>query len=99
MNPVARRIARLAAFAAAGWLIGCLGGCELPHPFESDRPPPGLLAIRDSVPVAVAPVEGEPAAAAEALGAAMAKALRQHDIAASDRSTSPAGNTLRGTIQ
>jgi hypothetical protein len=86
---------RLATLAAAGWLAGC----ELPHPFADDRPPAALMAIRDTVPVAVAPVEGEPAGTAGELGAAIAKALRQRDIPASDRSTSPASNTLHGKIE
>ena len=99
MTSRACRTGRLTAFAAAGWLIGCLGGCELPHPFEADRPPAALMSIRDSVPVAVAPVEGEPARTADGLGPAIAKALLKRDIAATDRSSSPASNTLRGTIE
>ena len=95
MTGSGRAIHRLAAFAAAGWLAGC----ELPHPFADDRPPAALMSIRDSVPVSVAPVEGEPAGTADALGAAVAKALQQRDIAASDRSIGPAANTLRGTIE
>lgn len=99
MSMPPRRATRFATVAATGWLAGWLGGCELHHPFEADRPSPDLLAVRDTVPVAVAPVEGEPARTAEDLAAAIAKALRQREIAASDRSTSPAGNTLRGTIE
>src|SRR5207248_10845529 len=33
------------------------------------------------------------------LGSAIAKALQKREIAATDRSTSPASNTLRGTIE
>jgi uncharacterized lipoprotein YmbA len=99
MNVRACRISRLLAFAVAGWIVGSLGGCELPHPFESDRPPAALMSIRDSVPVAVAPIEGDPAAAADALGPAIAKALQKREIAATDRSTSPTSNTLRGALE
>ncbi|HEX3538341.1 MAG TPA: hypothetical protein VHU15_16405 [Stellaceae bacterium] len=94
-----RRPRRFAAFAASGWLIGCLAGCELPHPFEADRPPAALMSIRDSLPVAVAPIEGEPSRTADELAPAVAKALQKRDIAATERSTSPASNTLRGTIE
>jgi hypothetical protein len=94
MSLNSRRVGRLSMLGVAGWLVGC----ELPHPFESDRPPASMMAIRDSVPVAVAPVEGEPSGTANELGAAVAKALRDREIAASDRSVSPAGDTLHGTI-
>lgn len=89
------RPGQLAAIAASGWLVGC----DLPHPFAADRPPAAMMAIRDTVPVAVAPIEGEPAGTAEELTAAIAKALREREIAASDRSVSPAGDTLRGSIE
>jgi len=95
MTLEARRTGWLAVCAAAGWLAGC----DLPHPFEADRPPASLLAVRDTIPVAVAPVEGGPAGTASELGAAVAKALRQRDVAASDQSTSPVSNTLRGSIE
>lgn len=95
MTRPGRAFRRLALFAVAG----CLAGCDLPHPFADDKPPAALMTIRDSVPVSVAPVEGEPAGTADALAAVMTKALQEHDIAASDRSVAPVADVLRGHIE
>jgi hypothetical protein len=70
----------------------------LPHPFADDRPPDALLKVRDVAGVSIAPVEGEPAAAAATLGAAMAKALLKRDIPASDKTTSLGSYQLYGRL-
>lgn len=83
------------AIAATLWLAACQ---PLPHPFADDVPPPGLLNVRDSVSLSVAPVGGEPREAASALAAAVAKALRKYGIAASSRTASVASDELLGTL-
>ena len=73
----------------------------LPHPFADDVPKPGspMLTLRDSASVAIAPLQGGPRATAEKLAPAMAKALQDRDIAASDRTASVASYQLDGRIQ
>ncbi len=88
-----------AAVAALLWTAALLAACQpLPRPFADDKPPPGLLSVRDSVGVTVAPIDGEPRVLAAKLGAATAKALLQRDIAATDKTTSPGSNQLYGRI-
>ena len=82
-----------AAFAAAA--------CQpLPHPFAADAPRPGspILTLRDSASVTIAPVQGTPRATAEKLGAAMASALQQLEIPASDKAASIGSYELVGKI-
>ena len=86
-----------AGIAVAAALL--LAACQpLPHPFADQVPSPDLLHVRDSVSLSVAPVAGEPAAAAGALAAAVAKALRKRGIAASSRTASIAGEELSGRL-
>jgi hypothetical protein len=78
-----------------------LAACQpLPHPFAGDAPPPGasILAMPGNASVAVAPITGEPWMTAEKLAPAMARALQQHDIAASDTTASVGGYQLNGTL-
>jgi hypothetical protein len=79
-----------------------LAGCQpLPHPFADDVPRRGspMLALRDSASVTIAPIAGTPRATAEKLGPAMANALQQREIAASDRTASIGSYELVGRIQ
>ena len=47
-----------------GLALALLAGCQpLPHPFADDRPPAALLAVPDSIDIAVGSCEGEPRAA------------------------------------
>ena len=71
----------------------------LPHPFADDRPPESLLRMRDSVGISIAPIEGGPSTAARKLGAAVASALVQHDIPASDRTTNLTSYQLYGRLE
>jgi hypothetical protein len=73
----------------------------LPHPFADDVPPPGspMLTLRDSASVTIAPIEGMPRATAEKLGPAMAAALQEREIAASDKTASVGSYELAGRIQ
>lgn len=87
---------RLPAFLVAAAL---LGGCQpLPHPFADDRPPAELLKIRDSAGISVAPIAGQPKAATTKLGTAVARALLQRDIPASDKTTSLGSYLLYGRL-
>jgi hypothetical protein len=72
----------------------------LPHPFAADAPRPGspILTLRDSASVTIAPVQGAPRATAEKLGAAMASALQQLEIPASDKAASIGSYELVGKI-
>jgi len=72
----------------------------LPHPFAADAPRPGssILTLRDSASVTIAPVQGTPRATAEKLGAAMASALQQLEIPASDKAASIGSYELIGKI-
>jgi hypothetical protein len=77
-------------------------GCQpLPHPFANDVPRRGapILDLRDSTSVAIAPIEGLPRATAEKLGPAMASALQEREIAASDKTASIGSYELVGRIQ
>jgi uncharacterized lipoprotein YmbA len=87
---------RLAA-AAALWLAACQ---PLPHPFAEDAPRPGsaILALPDDASVLIAPIRGEPQAIARKLAPAMARALQQHEVAASDRTASLDSDQLSGVI-
>ena len=89
---------RRAAVAAVLLLAACQ---PLPHPFADDVPKPGspMLTLRDSASVAIAPLQGGPRATAEKLAPAMAKALQDRDIAASDRTASVTSYQLDGIIQ
>ena len=72
----------------------------LPHPFAADAPRPGspILTLRDSASVTIAPVQGTPRATAEKLGAAIASALQQLEIPASDKAASIGSYELVGKI-
>jgi hypothetical protein len=79
-----------------------MAGCQpLPHPFANDVPRRGapILDLRDSTSVAIAPIEGLPRATAEKLGPAMASALQEREIAASDKTSSIGSYELVGRIQ
>ncbi|HZT87448.1 MAG TPA: hypothetical protein VFA12_05715 [Stellaceae bacterium] len=84
----------------AALLLGlCLVACQpLGHPFGDDRPSADLLRVPDTASVAVAPIEGEPRATAAALARAMAKALQDRDVPASDRTASLGSYILTGRI-
>jgi hypothetical protein len=88
---------RQAALAAALAAAACQ---PLPHPFAADAPQPGspILTLRDSASVTIAPVQGTPRATAEKLGAAMASALQQLEIPASDKAASIGSYELIGKI-
>lgn len=90
----ARRLVAGAAMLAAA--------CQpLPHPFADDVPKPGspMLALPDTAAVAVSPILGGPKATAEKLAPAVAAALQDHDIAASDRAIGIASYRLAGRLQ
>jgi len=87
---------RLAVFLTAAAL---LAGCQpLPHPFADDRPPAELLKIRDSAGISVAPITGQPTAATGKLAGAVANALLQRDIPASDKTASLGSYLLYGRL-
>src|SRR5439155_460003 len=90
------RVGRLAGVALAALVAACQ---PLPHPFADDRPPAALLKVRGIAGVAIAPVEGEPAAVAATLGAAVASALLKRDIPASDKTTSLGSYQLYGRLE
>jgi hypothetical protein len=89
------RFGRRAMLALAALLAACQ---PLPHPFEDDKPPAALVKIPDGAGVAIAPIEGEPAAVATKLGAAVAKGLLKRDILASDKTPSLGGYVLHGGL-
>lgn len=94
-----RRSRRFALPVAA---IGLLAACQpLPHPFADDAPKPGaaILALPDSTSIWVAPVAGTPRATAQKLAAALAEALQDRQIAASDKAAGFTSNVLHGRIQ
>jgi hypothetical protein len=91
-----RRIVWLTCAAVALLAAACQ---PLPHPFEEDRPPAALLQVPDSLDIAVGPVEGEPAATAAKLPAAIAHELLKHNIAASDATTNKGSYRLDGRIE
>src|ERR1700680_3298436 len=80
--------------------VGALSAaCQpLPHPFADDRPPAALLRVRDVAGVSIAPIEGQPAAIAQRLGAAVADALLKRDIPASDKKASLDSYQLYGRV-
>ncbi len=90
------RSGRPAVLALAALLAACQ---PLPHPFADDRPPAALLKVSDVAGVSIAPVEGKPAAVAEKLGAAVARALLKRDIPASDKTTSLRSYQLYGRVE
>ena len=57
------------------------------------------MALRDSSSVSIAPIEGLPRATAEKLGPAMASALQEREIAASEKTASIGSYQLVGRIQ
>ena len=74
-------------------------GCQpLPHPFADDRPPADLLTLGDSAGISIEPIVGQPEAATAKLAAALAKALLQRDIPASDTTTSLGSYHLYGRL-
>ena len=89
------------AAAVVGVVIQLVACQPLPHPFANDVPAPGspILTLRDSASVTIAPVDGTPRATAEKLGPAMASALQQREIAASDKAASIASYELVGKIK
>ena len=89
------RCGRFTVLAIALLLAACQ---PLPHPFADDRPPAALLKVHDVAGVAIAPIEGAPAAIAEKLGAAVAKALLKRDIPASDKTASLESYQLYGRV-
>jgi hypothetical protein len=79
-----------------------LAACQpLPHPFAHDAPQRGspMLTLRDSASVTIAPIDGTPRATAEKLGPAMASALQQREIVASDKTASIGSYELLGRIE
>src|SRR5262252_10559961 len=91
---------RLSRFLSASLLL--VAACQpLPHPFADDVPRRGaaILALPDSTSIAIAPIEGAPRATAEKLGPAMASALQEREIAASDKTASIGSYELVGRIQ
>jgi hypothetical protein len=58
-----------------------------------------MLVLRDSTSVSIAPISGAPRATAEKLGPAMASALQEREIAASDKTASIGSYELLGRIQ
>ena len=80
-----RLLVSLMALAVAGLVSACQ---PLPHPFADDRPPAELLTMRDSIGVAIGPIDGGPPDSVDKLGPALASALLKRDIPASDRMTS-----------
>jgi hypothetical protein len=86
----------------AAALVLITAACQpLPHPFADDVPKPGspILTLRDMASVSIAPIAGGPRSTAEKLAPAMAAALQQRDIAASDRNASLDSYRLTGRIQ
>jgi hypothetical protein len=80
-------------------LLALAAACQpLPHPFADDKPPAALLAVRDTAGVAIAPLVGAPAGVAQKLGGAMAKALLQRDIPASDKTANLDSYQLYGRV-
>jgi hypothetical protein len=93
---------RRAIRAAAAMAVLSFGACQpLPHPFAEDVPRRGapILMLRDSASVTIAPIEGKPRATAEKLGPAMASALQEREIAASNKTASIGSYELIGRIQ
>jgi hypothetical protein len=88
--------------ARAVALLTALAACQpLPHPFARDVPPPDspIWKLRDSASVSIAPIAGMPRATAEKLGPALANALQEREIAASDKAAGLSSYELAGHIQ
>jgi hypothetical protein len=98
MSGAMRRAIRSAATITILSAVACQ---PLPHPFAEDVPRRGapILMLRDSASVTIAPVEGKPRATAEKLGPAMASALQEREIAASNKTASIGSYELIGRIQ
>jgi hypothetical protein len=95
-----RRIVWPAGTAVAVLVVALAAGCQpLPHPFAEDRPPAALIAVPDNFDVAVSSFEGQPAATAAKLPAAIAHELLKHNIAASDQTVSKGSYKLDGRIE
>ena len=95
-------VRRLAIPGKAAAVVLLMAGCQpLPHPFADDVPRRGspILALRDSTSVTIAPIEGLPRATAQKLGPAMASALQEREIAASDKTASIDSYELVGRIE
>jgi hypothetical protein len=58
-----------------------------------------MLSLRDSASVTIAPIDGTPRETAQKLGPAMATALQQREIAASDKTASIGSYELVGRIE
>jgi hypothetical protein len=87
---------------AAAALLLFLAACQpLPHPFADDVPKPGspILSLRDMASVSIAPLAGGPRATAVKLAPAMAAALQERDVAASNRAVGLDSYHLLGRIQ
>jgi hypothetical protein len=100
MNTALPCARRRAAAAAIPLLLAA--ACQpLPHPFAHDVPPPGspILTLPDMASVSIAPLLGGPRATALKLGPAMAKALQEHEIAASTLTAGLDSYALLGRIQ
>jgi hypothetical protein len=81
--------------------LGFVACQPLPHPFADDVPKPGspIWSLRDMASVSIAPLAGGPRATAKKLAPAMAAALQERDIAASDRAAGLDSYQLAGRIQ
>lgn len=90
-----RLLVSVVALAVAGLVSACQ---PLPHPFANDRPPAELLTMRDSIGVAIGPIDGGPPDSVDKLGPALASALLKRDIPASDRTTSLGSYQLYGQV-
>lgn len=95
MNAKRDPLALLRALAVAGIVAACQ---PLPHPFADDRPSADLLTMRDSIGVAIGPIDGGPPDSVDKLGPALATALLKRDIPASDRTTSLGSYQLYGQV-
>jgi len=91
-----RRLLSAAACVVALFVAACQ---PLPHPFADDKPPAALLAVPDSLDIAVGSFEGDPRATADKLPRAIARELLKHNIPASDETTSKTSYRLDGRIE
>ncbi len=96
MIRAARRVARPACVVLAGLAAACQ---PLPHPFADDRPPAALVAVPGNFDITVGAFDGQPRATAAKLPAAVASALLQHNIPASDKTWSKDNYQLDGRIE
>ncbi|HJU18180.1 MAG TPA: hypothetical protein VJ770_17135 [Stellaceae bacterium] len=82
--------------------MALLASCQpLPHPFADDAPKPGspILRVEDGTSIWVAPVIGTPPAIAAKLAPALALALQDRQVAASERTAATNSEVLHGRIQ